>query len=204
MIQEKISHREKPPVIHVELRWNRRKDNPLTKKILSQNHVFRFLKQQFFEDHSTEEIDDDGVANNVLSLRCFTEYQRNGISYRCHPKYRGDRPYYDWCYVNWETDDNTIQSLLGRIYLFIETPDGEIKAVVQSVDMSTRNHFSVLGTKWNLEHIGPNDNLRPVFHLVEVDCLGDHAMVIPFNVLGNKFIHIQDRSEWADNFHTLP
>ena len=76
--------------------------------------------------------------------------------------------------------------------------------MVQSVDMTSQNQFSVLGTKWDLEHTGPNDNLKPVFHLVEVDCLGDHAMVIPFNVLGNKIIHIQDRSEWPDNFHKLP
>jgi hypothetical protein len=176
----------------------------LTKKILSQNHLLRFLKDQFFQNHSTEHIDDSGVVNSELNLRCFTEYQRNGIIYRCHPKYRGDRPYYDWCYVDWQTDDSTILSLLGRIHLFIETPEGEIKAVVQSVDMNSRKQYTVLGTKWTMEHTAPNDNLQPLFHLVEVDCLGDHAMVIPFNVRGNKFIHIQDRSEWADNFHKLP
>ena len=204
MIQAKNSDQNKSPIIQIDIRWNRRKHNPLTKKILSQHHLFRFLRDQFFQDHSAEDIDDAGIAHNVFNLRCFTEYQRNGVNYRCHPKYRGDRPYYDWSYVDWETDDNTIISLLGRIHLFIETPSGEIKAVVQSVDMTTRKQFSVLGTTWTLEHTGPNDNLKPIFHLVEVDCLGDHAMVIPFNVLGNKFIHIQDRSEWADNFHKLP
>ena len=203
MIQGKTSRRPQPP-IHVDLCWNCRKNNPLSKKILSQKHLFRFLKDQFFENFCRDDIDDSGVVSNVLSLRCFTEYQRNhGINYRCHPKYRGDPPYYDWCYVDWETGGNNtaVQSLLGQIHLFIETPDCEIKAVVQSVDMTLRNHFSVLGTKWNLETTGSNDNLQPIFHLVEVDCLGDHAMVIPSNVLGNKFIHIQDRSEWPGNFH---
>ena len=204
MIQEKNFDRDKSPLILIDIRWNRRKNNPLVKKILLQNHLFRFLRDQFFHANCTEEIGDADIANNVLNLRCFTEYQRNGKNYRAHPKYQGDRPYYDWCYINWITDDNTILSLLGRIHLFIETPNGEIKAVVQSVDMTSRKQFSVLGTTWNLEHTRTNVNHKPIFHLVEVECLGDHAMVIPFNVLRNEFIHIQDRSEWADNFHKLP
>lgn len=201
--QEKTLHRRKPCVIHGHIQWNRKKDNPLTKKILSQNYVVSFLIDQYFKEHSTEDFGDSGISNNTLNLRCFTEYQRNGINYRCHPKYRGERPYYDWCYVDWDNGDGTIVSLLGRIHLFIETPDGEIKAVIQSVDMHSHKDFSVFGTKWNLEHTGPTTNLRPVFHLAEVDCLGDHAMVIPYNSLGKKFIHIHDRSKWPDYFHNF-
>jgi hypothetical protein len=88
--------------------------------------------------------------------------------------------------------------------LLIETPLGELKAVVQSVDQKTQKAYGVFGTYWFLEHTGPNNNLKPMFHLVDVDSLGDHAMIIPHNDLGTKFIHIHDQAEWPDYFITTP
>jgi hypothetical protein len=62
------------------------------------------------------------------------EYKRNGIVNCCHPKYRGERPYYDWCYVNWENKDGSMRKVIACIHLFFETPTLEIKAIVQLVD----------------------------------------------------------------------
>ena len=205
MKQERHPNKRKSPqYVHARIQWNPTRKNQVTTKILSQKHVFGFLIEQFFKDHAESIVEESGISNRTLELRCFTEYQRNGIVYRCHPRYRGERPYYDWCYVNWENGDGSVSKLLGRIHLFIETPDGEIKAVVQSVDWDTFDEFSVFGTYWYLEHTGPDDNLRPMFHLADVESLGDHAMVIPYNHLGNKYIHIHDRSEWPSYFHTMP
>jgi hypothetical protein len=90
------------------------------------------------------------------------------------------------------------------LLLFFETPAGEIKAIVQSVDASSEKEYSVFSTKWFLENNGPRTNLRPVFHIVEVETLGDHAMIIPDDSIGSKYIHIHDRSEWPEYFQTMP
>jgi hypothetical protein len=62
----------------------------------------------------------------------------------------------------------------------------------------------VFSTKWFLENNGPRTNLRPVFHIVEVETLGDHTMIIPDDSIGSKYIHIHERSEWPEYFQTLP
>jgi hypothetical protein len=40
-------------------------------------------------------------------------------------------------------------------------------------------------------------------HIVEIESLGNHAMVVPDNTMGSKYIHIHDRSEWPDYFQTM-
>jgi hypothetical protein len=202
--QERPSKKNNLPSISSSIKWNRSRKTQITAEILSQKFVLGFLIEQFFQEYKQSVIQETGIRSHSLTLRCYTEYQRNGIVYRCHPKYRGDRPYYDWCYVNWENDDGTIFKLIGRIHLLIETPLGELKAVVQSVDQKTEKAYGVFGTYWFLEHTGPNNNLKPMFHLVDVDSLGDHAMIIPHNDLGTKFIHIHDQAEWPDYFITTP
>jgi hypothetical protein len=62
----------------------------------------------------------------------------------------------------------------------------------------------VFATKWFLEHKGPRTNLKPMFHIVKIESLGNHAMVVPHNTTGSKYIHIHDRSEWPDYFQTMP
>jgi hypothetical protein len=46
--------------------------------------------------------------------------------------------------------------------------------------------------------------LRPVFHIVEVETLGDHAMIIPDDSIGSKYIQIHERCEWPEYFQTMP
>ena len=46
----------------------------------------------------------------------FTELQKNGFTYRCHPSYRSaTMDWYDWAYVKWEGYDEPI---VGRIVMF--------------------------------------------------------------------------------------
>ena len=183
-----------------------RNGNSITEEILQQDHVNAFLIETFFDKYGIDDNDDEGVPHKSLKLRCFTEYQRDGTVYRCHPKYRNHRSYYDWCYVKWwDGDDSNTQEpqdvrIIGRIHLFIETPDGEIKAVVQSVDLQTQEPYGVFGTYWYLEESGPLTARTPKFELVDVDALDDHVMVVPYDDTGKRYIHIHDRSEWAGYF----
>jgi hypothetical protein len=204
IIQERPSKRNKEPCISTSIKWNMSWKSKISTEILSQKYVLGFLIDQYFHEHQQTIIGETGIHSHCLTFRCFTEYQRNGIVYRCHPKNRGDRPYYDWCYVNWDDGNGSILQLIGRIHLFIESPLGELQAVVQSVDLVTKKDYGVFGTYWDLEHTGPTNNLKPMFHLVDVDSLGDYAMMIPHDDPGSNFIHIHDQSEWAGYFIETP
>ena len=131
--------------------------------------------------------------------------------YRCHPKYRGEHPYYDWCYIKWWDGDNPVTNepkeirLIGRIHLFIETLEGDVKAVVQSVEVNTDEPHGVFGTYWCLEQHGPARARKLKFSLADVDALDDHVMLLPYDDGGHRYIHIHDRSEWPDCFQeTVP
>jgi hypothetical protein len=93
-----------------------------------------------------------------------------------------------------------MRKLIACIHLFFESPAGEIKAIVKSVDARSEKEYSVFSTKWFLENNGLRTNLRPVLHSVEVETLGDHAMIIPDDSIGSKYIHIHERSEWPEDF----
>jgi hypothetical protein len=188
-----------------------RNGKELTEKILSHSLVLEFLIKEFFESCGQVTAAETGTCHKFLKLKCFTEYQRDETIYRCHPKYRGEHAYYDWCHIKWWDGDDPITNepkeirLIGRIHLFIETPDGEVKAVVQSVEVDTYEPYGVFGTYWYMEECGPATARKPKFSLADVDALDDHVMVLPYDNTGKRYVHIHDRCEWAGCFQdTVP
>lgn len=198
--QQGNKRQKRLPKAKGSVRWNTTKNGTIEKPILYQAHVLEFLCDKFFEDYAEIVHDDNGSPKQMFKMRCFTEYQRNGFVYRCHPHYRKERMYYDWCQVHWANDTEGTDEYIARIYLFIETPEGEIKAVVQSVDPKSTIEHGVFATYWHLEETGPLNKRVPKFELVDVDALGDHVMVIPYNLGTKRYIHIHDRPIWADCF----
>jgi hypothetical protein len=61
-------------------------------------------------------------------------------------------------------------------------------------DARSEKEYSVFSTKRFLENNGLHTNLRPVFHIVEVETLGDHAMIIPDDSIGSKYNAVTTRS----------
>lgn len=53
------------------------------------------------------------------SSKCvgFTEYRKDGFTYRCHPSYRSDNHKYDWALIKWE---GFVEPVLGRILMFFD------------------------------------------------------------------------------------
>jgi hypothetical protein len=193
--------RQKQPA-NGHITWNKTRNGTIKEKILYQSHVLSFLAERFLDDSGLLNVDDDGAQHRSLSMKCFTEYQHNGIVYRCHPYYRKEHSYYDWCMVRWSNDDGGTTPYIARIHLFVETPVGEIKAVVQSVDPETCEEHGVIGTYWHLEHTGPLHTQVPKFELAEVESLEDHVMVIPYNLGEKRYVHIHDRDQWPSYFMT--
>jgi hypothetical protein len=194
------------------VQWNNsRSGKERTERILHQTFLLEFLIQEFFESDGKVTVDESGTSYKYLELPCFTEYQRDDTVYRCHPKYRGENAYYDWCHIKWWDGEDPITNqpkeirLIGRIHLFVETPDGTVKAVVQSVEFGTDEPYGVFGTYWCLEQAGPARAKKPKFALADVEALDDHVMVLPYDDGGQRYIHIHDRSEWPDYFQeTVP
>ena len=62
---------------------------------LMNDHVLAYLGTHLLSDYGTP-IDNYDRNNGIeLEIPFFTEYQRNGFIYRCHPKYQNKDPYYD-------------------------------------------------------------------------------------------------------------
>ena len=190
------------------LEWKMsRNGRELNERIIHHSDVLAYLTESFLDSYGSIKVDENGNTYNHLSLRCFTEYQRDDTVYRCHPKYRGEHPYYDWCHINWWDGDDPVTNdpieirLIGRLHLFIQTPDGDVKAVIQSVNRDTNEAYGVFGTYWYIEEDGPARARKPKFELADIHSLDDHVMVLPYDDSGKKFIHIHDRSEWPDCFH---
>jgi hypothetical protein len=197
MVQDvpKTNKKKQMPPVLAGIQWKTGRNNTVRENILLQEYVLGFLIEIFFQDHAQVGPRKKGKKQRTLSLKCFTEYQRNGIIYRCHPMYRGEYPYYDWCQIKWKIGETEVD-LLGRIHLFIETPEGEIKAVVQSVLHGTEEAHGIFGSYWFLESNGN----KPRLALAELVQLGDPAMVLPYESGGQRYIHYHEREKWAGYF----
>jgi hypothetical protein len=152
---------------------------------------------------------DTHPAHKKLEIAYFTEYERDGIIYRAHPCYRGGPAWYDWAYVSWTFDGDgrnrqeTHQSLIGRILCFFRHPQGELMAVVHSVDAKLNEQHGVFATYWHLEFANVNQS-RPKLSMVPVDCLGDQVCMVPYDeVASYRWLHIWNPIEWSACFQNI-
>ena len=157
---------------------------------------------------STVAATTDIPAHVTLDIPYYTEYDKDGVVYRAHPKYRGENPYYDWAYVQWnldnnDTDEDTVTSIIARIMCFIRHPDGTLMAIIHSCDYDTDEQHGVFGTYYHLE-CQNKMHPRPKFSMVDVDNLEQHACMIPYD--GNNpytWLHVWHPSEWPGCFQTI-
>ena len=169
------------------------------------------LSKTLFHPYATLSPTGDGTGSVLqLVIPFFTQYERRGIIYRAHPKYRGDHAYYDWAFVKWVIGTNPVSNVdihkpyVARILGFIRHPDGDVRAVIQSVK-ETRNKqnvaHGVFSYFWELEQEGPNTARRPVLHLVSVDTLMEHACMIPYTKKDHSiWFHVWHPRKWGDCF----
>ena len=75
---------------NIVVEWNTRSESLPS---LS-NGLLRFIVREF-----------DLAAQPNKSVTLYTQYKRNGTTFRCHPCYRGGEPWYDWMMLMY-TDDN--------------------------------------------------------------------------------------------------
>jgi len=108
----------------------------------------------------------------------YTEYCREGITFRAHPNYRNEGPWYDYVLIAWNqqtadnhtSDNDSMQETLdmplktddheeidnivlipAKVLCFIKGLNNEISAIVHSCLQSTKKK-SVLTYQWQLEY----------------------------------------------------
>jgi len=96
----------------------------------------------------------------------FTEYKRNGITYRAHPNYKSFGEWYDWAMVKFEAargqKDFPFNSKGGfyainlfpcKIICFLQSEENQsIQAVLQCCNASEHNEDGILVESWKKEH----------------------------------------------------
>ena len=106
-----------------------------------------------------------------IVVRAFTEYQRMGKTFRAHPNYRSEGPWFDWVYIQWEPP---LGSIPARIEAFVKS-GGSRYAVIHSATAPPRGH-SVLTRICNMES---NNNGSPLLTIVSCDCIKHHTHMFP-------------------------
>ena len=177
---------------------------------LMHDAILALLGSKLLLKYGLVHTDPNDVITTTLDIPFFTEYQRNGIVYRAHPRYRGGHAYYDWVYIKWwdgedvHTHETKYVSIIGRILCFFQHPNGELMAVVHSCKWDTNEQHGVFGTYWHLEYDGPIVANRPHLEMISVDAIENHVCMIPYSSK-NPFmwVHIWDPSEWPACFQTI-
>ena len=166
--------------------------------------------------------------NAVIS--CWTEYQKNGATFRAHPSYRSQSPWYDWCYVKFTNDDmeedddeslvsqqSSLTFFPAKLLCFYNDPvTNAAMALVHTCNNknSAEDGNAVICEEWFLEYNRDGNVHRPVFRDVPVESLDEPIFAIQeipglresiCNVASlndfNRCIVIKNReSHWAQAF----
>ena len=136
---------------------------------------------------------------------CFTEHRR-GISgeliFRGHPNYRG-RPWHDWAYFKWESENQTVSEYPGMIYFFCD---------LRQINVHPRTHnnfepgiYAVIHSMHNIPTFVNQSRLlrkgnlstRSIFEICDVESLSKPAFVVNNIGVINTYIIIPDRKSWS-------
>ena len=142
----------------------------------------------------------------------FTEYKRNGTTYRAHPNYNSFGEWYDWAMVKFETvagdmnfPANTKRGYYDRdlypckVLCFLQAKDDSIHAVVHCCNASDHKEDGKLMERWYKEYgidVVANQ-LVPQLRCVSVDSFEDSCFVVEdkpglFEELGNDLRKINN------------
>lgn len=152
------------------------------------------------------------------SLPFFTEYNRAGTVFRCHPSYRDLGPWFDWVMVRWDPsvghqvpcgadpgyqddDANLYVHAPAKILMFVEK-DGSYYAVIHGCGLH-HTKSSVFSTEWELEG-AVGEMSAPPYHIVSVDAIVRHCLMVPEHDGVSPVHHeVWERERWANEFmHT--
>jgi hypothetical protein len=83
----------------------------------------------------------------------------------------------------------------------VESPDGELYAIVHPADYKKTERHGIIGTFWPMEFI--DNTTEPCLYLVTIDSLGHHALMISYDPEDKNYIEVWDRNLWSDEFFPI-
>lgn len=163
--------------------------------------------------------------NLVVTRNVFTEYLRDGITFRAHPLYRSEQAWHDWVMFRYEKSDNdkarnkTYREeshtdavfagddpatsddhhyAPGKILAFVEADNGQLLAVVLCCAFK-HVRSSVFTTHWKVEYVDAATT-RPMVLLLDVNAIVRHCCMVPENSEAHGYHEIWDKDRWAREF----
>jgi len=119
-------------------------------------------------------------------VEIFTEYKRNGTTYRAHPKYNSCGEWYDWVMIRFEMEcqkkkkkgfyDNDL--FLGKILCFLQSKNKSIDAIVHCCMASDHSDDGILVERWNKEYQKDGRRFIPLLRCVSVDSFEEPCFVV--------------------------
>jgi len=124
-------------------------------------------------------------------VEIYTEYKRNGTTYRAHPNFNSCGEWYDWAMIKFETDDdenNDENSVVkgyydkdlypGKVLCFLKSQDDSIEAIMHCCMASDHNDDGILVERWKKEFEYDGRNLVPLLRCVSVDSFEEPCFVV--------------------------
>jgi hypothetical protein len=136
---------------------------------------------------------------------CFTEHRRGNsreLIFRGHPNYRG-RPWHDWAFFKWQSDNGTVSEYPGKIYFFCD-----LRNIVVNEDLPCQfppGIYAVIHSMHNVPTLVFQSRLlrkgslsaNSSFEICDVDTLSKPAFVVNNDGQVNSFFIIPDRKSWS-------
>ena len=116
-----------------------------------------------------------------------TEYVRDLYTFRCHPCYQSDGPFYDWLKIVFDDDSYPCRLASVVITNDINTP---YKLIVQSTTTRT-GISSTLLTEWNW---------AATYYTIDPDCIEGPCFVVVIKNDRSKVLEALPREQWPDQF----
>jgi len=122
-------------------------------------------------------------GNNV---KICTEFHRDSLIFRCHPKFQSNLPRYDWLNIRFETGIYPCRLALVVVETMDKLQDSQFHLVVQSTTEKTshtKSNGSVLFTEWKWSD--------------------EYYCVLPENIVGSCFV-VTNKDNASHVLETLP
>jgi len=124
-------------------------------------------------------------------IEIYTDYKRNGTTYRAHPNYNSSGEWYDWAMIRFEIEEEITHKdkdevhgyyekdlFPGKILCFLKSKDDSIEAIVHCCMASDHKGDGILVERWNKEFEQDGRKLIPLLRCVSVDCFEELCFVV--------------------------
>ena len=162
------------------------------------------------------------ATQGTVTFDLHTEYHRNGVIFRAHPKFRSLSPWFDWVTCQFEREPHTHQNkqqaeacriayglddedynhnfyVPAKLFGFFESnimgEEGEVYAIVQFLEEDTIQKESVLVHSWKM----PLADETP-FSFVSAEQFVRHSLIVPASNDKKEFLEVLSPDLWADQF----